>query len=183
MAGSLIGISSQVLSNAEMLERVAVEVRENAHDNGATTEELSAGMEETAASTQEMTAAIQEIDSNVGAISEKAKEGGRVSAGITSRALSLRKDAVESAEHAQDIYNSVRAKMEQAIEESVRLPKSMIWRRRLWTSRARRIFWRSMPRLKRRGREKPGEDSRWWPGKSASWQRNRRRPHRVFRIL
>lgn len=118
MAGSLKNISGQVLSNAEMLERVAVEVRENAHDNGATTEELSAGMEETAASTQEMTAAIQEIDSNVGAISEKAKEGGKVSVGITSRALSLRKDAVESAEHAQNIYNSVRAKMEQAIEES-----------------------------------------------------------------
>ncbi|QWU18000.1 methyl-accepting chemotaxis protein [Paenibacillus sophorae] len=118
MAGSMMNISSQVLNNAEMLERLAVEVRENAHDNGATTQELSAGMEETAASSEEMTAAIHEIDSNVSEMAQKAKEGGRVSADITDRALALRQGMNESTVYAKGIYDSVRVKMEKAIEES-----------------------------------------------------------------
>ncbi|MDT3426984.1 methyl-accepting chemotaxis protein [Paenibacillus forsythiae] len=118
MAGSMLSISGQVLNNAEMLERLAVDVRENAHDNGATTQELSAGMEETAASTEEMTAAIQEIDSNVGAMSQRAKEGGKVAVDITNRALSLRQGMHESTVHAKGIYDTVRVKMEKAIEDS-----------------------------------------------------------------
>lgn len=117
-AGSLITISGKVLDNAEMLEKLSVDVRENAHDNAATTEQLSAGMEETAASTQEMTAAIHEIESNVVTISGKVKEGAEVSDQITERALSLRQDALESSSNAKAIYESVRVKMEQAIEQS-----------------------------------------------------------------
>ncbi|WP_379133962.1 methyl-accepting chemotaxis protein [Paenibacillus sp. sgz500958] len=117
-AGSLITISGRVLDNAEGLERLAVDVRENAHDNAATAEQLSAGMEETAASTQEMTAAIHEIDSNVITISSKVKEGAEVSDQITERALALQSDALESSRNAKEIYESVRVKMEQAIEQS-----------------------------------------------------------------
>ncbi|AIQ12327.1 methyl-accepting chemotaxis protein [Paenibacillus durus] len=118
MAGSMMNISGQVLNNAEMLERLAVEVRENAHDNGATTQELSAGMEETAASSEEMTAAIHEVDINVSEMAQRAKEGGRVSADITDRALALRQGMNESTVYAKGIYDSVRVKMEKAIEES-----------------------------------------------------------------
>ena len=117
-AGSLITISGKVLDNAEMLEKLSVDVRENAHDNAATTEQLSAGMEETAASTQEMTAAIQEIDSNVSTISGKVKEGAEVSEQITGRAVALQQDALESSKNAKEIYESVRVKMEQAIIKS-----------------------------------------------------------------
>jgi len=117
-AGSLITISAKVLDNAETLERLSVDVRENAHDNAATTEQLSAGMEETAASTQEMTAAIHEIEANVGTISGKAKEGAEVSDQITARALSLQSDALESTRNTKEIYEAVRAKMELAIEQS-----------------------------------------------------------------
>lgn len=123
MAGSLVSISSKVLHNAEELERLAVDVRENAHDNGATTQELSAGMEETAASTEEMTAAIHEIDSNVGAISEKAKSGAAGAVEIADRALSLREETQKSADHAKELYTSVRGKMEQAIEDSAQIER------------------------------------------------------------
>lgn len=117
-AGSLISISEKVLDNADQLERLSNDVRENAHDNAATTEQLSAGMEETAASTQEMTAAIHEIDSNVITISGKAKEGALVSDQIAERAVALQNDALESTKNAKEIYESVRVKMEQAIEKS-----------------------------------------------------------------
>ncbi|WP_410511876.1 methyl-accepting chemotaxis protein [Paenibacillus sp. BR2-3] len=117
-AESLITISTKVLDNAETLERLSGDVRENAHDNAATTEQLSAGMQETAASTQEMTAAIHEIDSNVSTISDKVKEGAEVSDQITERALALQHDALESTQNAKAIYESVREKMERAIEQS-----------------------------------------------------------------
>ena len=117
-AESLKSISSKVLDNAETLEKLSIDVRENAHDNAATTEQLSAGMEETAASTQEMTAAIHEIESNVTTISGKVKEGAEVSEQITIRALALQQDALESSTNAKEIYESVRVKMEQAIEKS-----------------------------------------------------------------
>lgn len=118
MAGSLISISSKVLDNAETLEKLSIDVRENAHDNSATTEQLSAGMEETAASTQEMTAAIHEIENNVRMISTRVKEGSGVSGQITERALALQHDAVTSTENAKQIYGSVRGEMQKAIEQS-----------------------------------------------------------------
>lgn len=118
MAGSLVSISTKVLDNAVTLERLSVEVRENAHDNSATTEQLSAGMEETAASTQEMTAAIHEIENNVSVISGRVKEGAEVSGQITERALALQHDAIESTDNAKRIYESVRVEMEKAIEQS-----------------------------------------------------------------
>lgn len=117
-AGGLIAISTKVLDNAEMLERYANEVRENAHDNSATTEELSAGMEETAASTQEMTAAIHEIERNVHTIGERVSDGASVSEQIAQRALTLQHDSEQSTENARRIYESVREDMEKAIERS-----------------------------------------------------------------
>ncbi|MNI45241.1 Methyl-accepting chemotaxis protein 4 [compost metagenome] len=101
-----------------MLEKLSVDVRENAHDNSATTEQLSAGMEETAASTQEVTAAIHEVQSNVQMISGRVKEGAGVSGHITERALALQQDAIASTGRAKQIYESVRTEMEQAIERS-----------------------------------------------------------------
>ncbi|KUP23472.1 methyl-accepting chemotaxis protein [Paenibacillus sp. DMB5] len=118
MAGSLVGISGKVLDNAVLLEKLSVDVRENAHDNSATTEQLSAGMEETAASTQEMTAAIHEVQNNVQLISVRVREGADVSGHITERALALQHDAIESTDRAKEIYEAVRTEMEKAIEQS-----------------------------------------------------------------
>ncbi|MFC3747804.1 methyl-accepting chemotaxis protein [Paenibacillus sp. GCM10012306] len=118
MAGSLIAISTKVLGNAETLEKLSVEVRENAHDNSTTAEQLSAGMEETAASTEEMTAAIHEIETHVHMISGRAREGAEVSSQITQRALELQHDAMSSTDKAKAIYETVRTDMEKAIERS-----------------------------------------------------------------
>lgn len=118
MAGSLVTISTKVLDNAETLEKLSIDVRENAHDNSATTEQLSAGMEETAASAQEMTAAIHEVENNVRVISGRVKEGAGVSVQITERALALQHDATESISNTREIYDSVKVEMQKAIEQS-----------------------------------------------------------------
>ena len=118
MAEKLISVSQTVLNNAEKLEKLSANVQENAYENSATTQQLSAGMEETAASSQEITATVSEIDSNVGTIAEKAKEGSDISNQITKRAITLKKESMESTDNAKAIYNNVRVKMEKAIEET-----------------------------------------------------------------
>lgn len=118
MAGSLMQISTKVLDNAETLEKLSLEVRENAHDNSATAEQLSAGMEETAASTEEMTAAIHEIETYAKTIAGRAREGAGVSTQITEKALTLQHDAAESTDTAKRLYESVRKGMAEAIEQS-----------------------------------------------------------------
>lgn len=117
-AHSLIGISGKVLGNAEALEKLAVDVRENAHDNAATTEQLSAGMEETAAAAEEITATIHEIEGNVRMISTKVKDGAVLSGEIARRAEELQQDTEASTANTKTVYEDVRTKMHQAIEAS-----------------------------------------------------------------
>ncbi|KAA8999781.1 methyl-accepting chemotaxis protein [Paenibacillus spiritus] len=119
----LADISGSVLDNAGKLEQVALEIREDSHDNGATTQQLSAGMEETAASAEEMTAAIHEIGGNVQQISGQAREGAALSADIRDRAEHLRLEAQASADNASALYDSVRSNLEHAIAESEAIRK------------------------------------------------------------
>jgi len=118
MAEKLIGVSHIVMENAAKMEKLSINIQENANDNSATTEQLSAGMQQTAASAEEITATTEEINSSVGAIADKAKEGTEVSCQITERADLLKQDALESTRNAKSIYEDVKVKMEEAIEES-----------------------------------------------------------------
>ena len=118
MAGKLTDVSHMVMNNANSLEKLSITIQENAYENSATTQQLSAGMEETAASSEEITATVEEINSNVEIIADRAKEGTDISLQINDRALVLRGEAVESTETAKHIYNEVRAKMEKAIEQT-----------------------------------------------------------------
>lgn len=118
MAGKLITVSHSVLANAEKLEALSANVQENAYENSATTQQLSAGMEETAASSEEITATVAEIDGNVSSIADSAKEGTTISNQISDRAITLKKEAMESTANAKSIYNDVRVKMEKAIEQT-----------------------------------------------------------------
>jgi len=118
MAEKLQKVSQSILQNAGDMERLSGDIQENAHDSSATTQQLSAGMEETAASSQEITATTEEIDANVSAIARRVKDGAEKSGQITVRANNLKIDSMESAKQAKDIYEDVKIKMENAIEES-----------------------------------------------------------------
>lgn len=118
MVAKLQNVSQTVAENASRMENLSVQIQESAHDNSATTQQLSAGMEETAASAEEITATTTEISSRVGQITKKAKNGAEVSNQITERALHLRKDALDSSKNAREIYEEVKEKMEEAIKES-----------------------------------------------------------------
>ena len=121
IVGKLQNVSHTVMSNAEKMEMLSEQILENANDNSATTEELSAGMQETAAASEEITATTTEIYERVGAITKSAKDGAEVSQQITGRAINLKKDALESTKNTKVLYEEVKGKMEQAIEDSNRI--------------------------------------------------------------
>lgn len=110
--------SNNITENAFMVESLTGKVHTNSSDNSATTQQLSAGMEETAASAEEITASVVDVESNAESIAEKTKQGSLLSKEITQRAITLKGDAINSNENAQRIYNDVKAKMEDAIEQS-----------------------------------------------------------------
>ena len=117
MVEKLMSVSQVSLDNAEKIQILSIDIQENAHDNSATTEQLSAGMEETAASSEEITATTEEIDSNVEAISDKVKTGAQLSNEISKRANTLKVEAIESTKNAKMIYENVKVKMENAIKD------------------------------------------------------------------
>lgn len=118
MVEALKGVSGTVMDNAGKMEQLSKLIQENAHNNSATTQQLSAGMEETAASAQEITATTEEINAQVNEITQKVKDGSNISHQITARALHLKEDALESTRNTTSIYEDVKVKLEEAIKES-----------------------------------------------------------------
>ncbi len=110
--------SKEINENASLVESLTLKVHSNSSDNSATTQQLSAGMEETAASAEEITASVVDVENNAESIAEKTKQGSLLSKEIAQRAIKLKGDAINSNENAQRIYNDVKAKMEDAIEQS-----------------------------------------------------------------
>ena len=123
MAVRLHDVALVMYENADGMERLSSIVQENAQNNSATTQQLSAGMEETAASAQEITATTEEINASVNIIAQRVKEGAEKSKEITMRANTLKHDALESVRSAKEIYDEVKVKMERAIQESNNISK------------------------------------------------------------
>ena len=123
MAVRLHDVALVMYENADGMERLSSIVQENAQNNSATTQQLSAGMEETAASAQEITATTEEINASVNIIAQRVKDGAEKSKEITMRANTLKHDALESVRNAKEIYDEVKVKMERAIQESSNISK------------------------------------------------------------
>lgn len=125
LKNSLVNLVGNVKNEANNIHEVVYSVSNNMdqlnnsiEDVSATKEELSAGMEETSASAQEMTATATEIRSAVDIIAEKAQEGSVEAANINKRAMSVKKDVIESKEKANDIFIINKKNLEKAIENS-----------------------------------------------------------------
>lgn len=118
MAGKLIEVSEKINDNAQYVSTLANDVKMNSQENSATTQELSAGAEESAASTEEISASINEVENNVNTIAQKTKEGAQVCRQITDKALKLKEDATISGQKAKSIYEDVKQKIEESIEQS-----------------------------------------------------------------
>ncbi|WP_053242565.1 methyl-accepting chemotaxis protein [Clostridium sp. DMHC 10] len=83
-------------SNAELVDKLTVELKGFAEETGAETETLSAGMEETAASSEEVSASSSEIKSAINSMALKANDGSLEAGDISKRANNLMNTSINS---------------------------------------------------------------------------------------
>ena len=110
--------SESISESADKLHRIATTVNDNANNNSATAQQLSATMEQTAQNTESISGEIREIGHNTEDITDKAQEGVELSNEILHRAEQLKADTQAAAERTRQMYESVKASSETAIEHS-----------------------------------------------------------------
>lgn len=115
---SIKEMSVQMSQNAVNLVKVTETINQASEDNSATSEELAASMEETSATATTVDSNIGSILSNTEVIDKESKNGVDMANEINSRAMNMNRNAVDSSNKTMDIYNDVKVKTKQAIEQS-----------------------------------------------------------------
>lgn len=115
---SIKEMSVQMSQNAVNLVKVTDTINQASEDNSATSEELAASMEETSATATTVDSNIGLILSNTEVIDKESQNGVAMANEINSRAMNMNRNAVDSSNKTMDIYNDVKVKTKQAIEQS-----------------------------------------------------------------
>ena len=87
------------------------------------TDQLSAGSEESAAATEEISSATTEMKKDIEVFLNKAEEGAMSATGISSKAVEVNNNAVNSQINAKEIYSSVNSRLVLALEQSKSISK------------------------------------------------------------
>lgn len=115
--------SDTIEGNVNDLQTVVSNVNMSCTDNSATSEELAANMQEASASTESISMSISSMQNDATDIGKKAADGAVMSDDVMKRADELRKTTEEATRKTVDIYESVKAKSEAAIEASKAVDK------------------------------------------------------------
>lgn len=111
-------VKNELADTTDLLDGIMKENAAIAEDNSATTQELAAGMEETSSNATVIVNDITAIQDNVSDIQSLSKNGQSTSAEIIDRAKKLRDTTASSSEKTMEIYQSMRKKTADAIEQS-----------------------------------------------------------------
>jgi len=103
--------SQQLASSGQSIASTMQEV-------SASTEEIAAGMEEISSSTEEISTSSEEIKSALSEIAKQAEQGYKHTVEIEQRAISLQTDSEKSQETIQQMYNTIRHKVMQSMENA-----------------------------------------------------------------
>lgn len=123
MVGDITSASAAISSNAELVDKLTIELKSYAEKTAEESENLSAGMEENAATVEEVSASSDEMGNAVNSMAEKASGGSANANDIAGRAEKLKNVAFESDKKANEIYMSVKNDLEKAIENSKSIEK------------------------------------------------------------
>lgn len=118
MMRDISSTSESINESANRLHEIATTVNDNANNNSATAEQLSASMENTAVNTDSISNEILQIEQNTSAINQKAAEGVTLSEEILHRAEHLKTDTLSASDKTRQMYQSVKNASEEAIEHS-----------------------------------------------------------------
>lgn len=123
IVGKLDHASDELTGEATRLHNTMESVNEDASDNSATSEELAASMEETTATTETITANITTITSTARDVKAHADDGMKTAMDIQAKAQEIANQAIESSNKTKNIFENVRVRSGEAIEESKAVSK------------------------------------------------------------
>ncbi len=118
LASDMDQLQTHMLGNMEDLDMVMRENTAASEDNSATTQQLAAGMLETTANTNMIVGSISTIQNNVTGIRSLSQNGQEESLKVKARARSLRDTTVTSSNRTMQMYESMRQRTDDAIEQS-----------------------------------------------------------------
>ncbi len=118
IVGQIDTARGDIDTNVDALYEATHQISELCTDNSATSEELAAGMQETSASTESIALSVEGIQTGAVEIESLATDGARLSAEVMSRAESLRSTTEEASRKTTNIYDSVKARSEAAMNAS-----------------------------------------------------------------
>lgn len=121
IVGNLNNIAESLLESSNELDDIAVEVNQASADNSATTEELAAGMEETSASTKCVNDNVVDMHKNVVNVSNKIKEGTKMTRGIMEKSEILAKQSETANQITMRMYDEIKITSTEAIEKASRV--------------------------------------------------------------
>lgn len=123
VVGDIDSVNTQITSNVNELKEISNEINSKCTDNSATTEQLAAGMQETSATTETINNNIGQMQNGAGDILQMSREGEDLSVEVKKRAEELKRTTLDAADRTTKLYESVREKTEQAIEDSKAVDK------------------------------------------------------------
>lgn len=123
MVNTLEQIEGTILLNVEKLDQIMQENNAVSEDNSATTQELAAGMEETTSSTSVIAENVNIIKQNASDIKDLSGKGYDTSKEVKRRAKLLRDTTASSSDKTMDIFESMKIKTSEAIEQSKAVDK------------------------------------------------------------
>lgn len=107
-----------IRGNVTMLDHIMKDNSVRAEDNSAATQEMAAGMQEASANTDQIAESINEVKHNSENIYQLAKTGEENSQEVLDRADNMESVSRASSEKTNRIYDVMKQKTEQAIEQS-----------------------------------------------------------------
>lgn len=115
---SMEGVKDNLVGNMDLLDDIMKENNAISEDNSATTQEMAAGMEETTANTSMIVGNITSIQVNASDISKLSAQGQTQSVEVMKRARDLRDTTISSSDKTMEMYQSMKQKTTDAIEQS-----------------------------------------------------------------
>ncbi len=115
--------SGEIDRNVDELDQTADFVNDMCTDNSATSQELAASMEECAANAETINSSIAGIQNSAHQIEMHTNDGNTMSEEIMTRATELKKTTEKALETTKGIYADVKAKSDEAIENSKAVEK------------------------------------------------------------
>ena len=114
----LLSITDSIVNQTNVLNQSAKEVSEQSRNTMKASHVLASNIEEISVISSDISRDMKSVEKIVSKTSDQTLDGKELSANVSEKANQLKEQAITSKEEAHHIYNEVKSKIEEAIEQS-----------------------------------------------------------------